>query len=89
MVGGAMPRVLQALFLALWASSTRQSKKIRLVAEGPNEGLADLKDLVEAGKVVPVIDRTYHLSEAPEAFRYFVEGRHKGKVAITLETWRD
>jgi NADPH:quinone reductase-like Zn-dependent oxidoreductase len=85
MVGGTVPRILQALFLRLWGSLTRESKKIRLVAEGPNKGLADLKELIEAGKVVPVVEGVYKLSEVPQAFRYFEEGRHKGKVVITME----
>lgn len=84
MVGGAVPRIFQALFLGLWDSITG-SQKFRLVAEGPNKGLADLKELIEAGKVVPVVDGRYKLSEAPEAFRYFVAGRHKGKVVIAVE----
>ena len=52
----------------------------------PNKGLADLKELMEAGKLVPVIDRTYRLSEVPEALRYFGEGRHKGKIVITMDS---
>jgi len=43
-----------------------------------------LKNLIEAGKVSPVIDRTYPLSEAPEAFRYLVEEHARGKVVITV-----
>ena len=85
MVGGAMPRVLQLLFLRIFESLTGESRKLRLVAEGPNKGLADLKELIEAGKLLPIVDRTYHLSEVPEALRYFGEGRHKGKIAITME----
>ena len=56
------------------------------MAEGPNKGLADLKELIEAGKLVPVIDSSYPLSEVPEALRYFGEGHHKGKIVITTET---
>ena len=56
------------------------------MAEGPNKGLADLKKLIEAGKLVPVVDRTYQLSEVPEALRYFGEGSHKGKVVISMES---
>lgn len=59
-------------------------RKLCLVAEGPNKGLADLKELLEAGKLVPVIDRTCQLSEVSEAMRYFGEGRHKGKIVVTL-----
>jgi NADPH:quinone reductase-like Zn-dependent oxidoreductase len=43
-----------------------------------------LKELIESGKVTPVIDRTYPLSEVPEAIRYLEEGRAKGKVVIIL-----
>ena len=49
-----------------------------------NEDLVDLKELIEAGKVTPVIDRTYPLSETPDAFRYLDEGHARGKVVITL-----
>jgi NADPH:quinone reductase-like Zn-dependent oxidoreductase len=44
-----------------------------------------MKELLEAGKVVPIIDRAYTLSEVPEAFLYFGEGHAKGKVVITVE----
>jgi len=86
MIGGSIPRVYQLWFLSLCAPLTRESRKLRLVAEGPNKGLADLKDLIEAGKLVPVISKTYQLSEVPEALRYFGEGRHKGKIIITMES---
>ena len=50
-----------------------------------NEDLVVLKELVESGKVTPVIDKTYPLSETPEAFRYLNEGHARGKVVITAE----
>jgi NADPH:quinone reductase-like Zn-dependent oxidoreductase len=43
-----------------------------------------LKQLIEAGKLTPVIDRTYLLSEVPEAIRYLEEGHARGKVVITV-----
>jgi NADPH:quinone reductase-like Zn-dependent oxidoreductase len=86
MVGGSMPRVLQLLFLSFWWTITRESRQFSLVAEGPNRGLADLKALIEAGKLVPIVDRIYALSEVPEALRYFGEGRHKGKIVITIKS---
>jgi NADPH:quinone reductase-like Zn-dependent oxidoreductase len=43
-----------------------------------------MKELIEAGKVTPVIDRTYPLSEVPEAMGYVGEGRAQGKVVITI-----
>ena len=50
----------------------------------PNkEDLQYLKELIEAGKVTPVIDRTYPLMEVPEAIRYLEEGHARGKVVIT------
>ncbi len=55
------------------------------VGAKPNEGLDYLIELLEAGKLVPVIDRSYPLSEVAEAFRYFEEGHHQGKLVITME----
>jgi NADPH:quinone reductase-like Zn-dependent oxidoreductase len=52
--------------------------------ENPKD-LVFMKELLEAGKVVPVIDRRYTLSEVPEAIRYLEEGHARGKVVITLE----
>ncbi len=83
-VGGSMARLFQALLLWPWIAMTT-NKKIRVLVLKPNKGLAYMKELFEAGKVVPVIDGPYKLSEVPEAFRHFGEGRHKGKVVITLE----
>jgi NADPH:quinone reductase-like Zn-dependent oxidoreductase len=44
----------------------------------------DIAALLESGDVVPVVDSVYPLSEVPAAFRYFVTGRHKGKIVITV-----
>ncbi len=86
MIGGSIPRVYQLWFLSLIASFTHEDRRLRLVAGGPNKGLADLKELVEAGKLVSIIDRTYQLSEVSEALRYFGQGRHKGKIVIAVGT---
>ena len=51
----------------------------------PNKDLAFMKELIEADKVKPVIDRCYTLSEVAEAFRYYGEGHAKGKVVITVD----
>jgi NADPH:quinone reductase-like Zn-dependent oxidoreductase len=56
------------------------------VAIPNHQDLVVLRELVESGKVTPVIDRTYPLSDTPEAFRYLEEGHARGKVVITLET---
>jgi NADPH:quinone reductase-like Zn-dependent oxidoreductase len=60
-------------------------KRFRLVALKLNRDLATMKELFEAGKVVPVIDGPYPLREVPQAFRYFGAGRHRGKVVISIE----
>ena len=83
-VGGSMPRLFQSLVLGPWISITR-NRSIRLLVLKPNKGLAYMRELFEAGKVVPVIDGPYTLGEVPQAFRLFGEGRHKGKVVITIE----
>jgi NADPH:quinone reductase-like Zn-dependent oxidoreductase len=84
MIGGSIPRVYQLWMINLLAPLTRDNRRLCLVAEGPNKGLADLKQLMESGKLVPVIDRTYPLSEVPEALSYFGRGQHKGKIAISI-----
>ncbi|MBT8365731.1 MAG: zinc-binding dehydrogenase [Deltaproteobacteria bacterium] len=45
--------------------------------------MAVLKEFLESGKLTPVIDRTYPLSEVPEAMRYLPAGRARGKIIIT------
>jgi NADPH:quinone reductase-like Zn-dependent oxidoreductase len=49
-----------------------------------HEDLMVLKELIESGKVIPVIDRTYPLEDAPEAIRYLEGGHARGKVVITI-----
>ena len=61
-------------------------QKARLFLSIPkNEDLIFLKELIETGKVIPIIDRTYPLSETPEAFRYLNEGHARGKIVITVD----
>jgi len=48
------------------------------------EDLIVLTELIESGKVTPVIDRTYPLSETPAAIRYMEEGHARGKVVVTV-----
>jgi NADPH:quinone reductase-like Zn-dependent oxidoreductase len=48
------------------------------------EDLIVLTELMEAGKITPVIDRTYPLSEAPKAIRYLEQGQARGKIVITV-----
>lgn len=81
-----LSRLFQVILLGAWVSKTG-SKKIGLMetAKPNKKDLVFIKELLEAGKVVPVIDRTYPLDEVPEAIRYLEEGHARGKVVITLE----
>jgi NADPH:quinone reductase-like Zn-dependent oxidoreductase len=84
MVGGSMTRVFLNVLLGKMMTG---KKKIGIGGWKPNnkENLNFLKELFEADKVKPVIDRCYPLSHVPEAFRYLEEGLSKGKIVITLE----
>jgi len=59
-------------------------KFVTFIAKGSKEDLTVMHELMEAGKVTPVIDKRYRLSEVPEAIRYLEEGHARGKVVITL-----
>src|SRR5829696_8348382 len=79
-------RWLGGLERQLWATmlSPFVSQKLGTFVSTPNhEDLLILKELIESGKVTPVIDRTYPLAEVPEAMRYLEGGHAKGKVLIT------
>jgi NADPH:quinone reductase-like Zn-dependent oxidoreductase len=73
-------RLLRMLALSPFASQTMVSR----TAVWSKEDLGLMHELMEAGKVTPVIDRTYPLSEVPEAVRYLEEGHARGKVVITV-----
>src|SRR5271157_4409577 len=85
MTGGSMAQLFQAMLLGPWISMTGSKKMGNLMAKLNQKDLVFMKELLEAGKVVPVIDRRYTLSEVPEAIRYLEEGHAKGKVVITVE----
>ena len=72
------------LLQQLWVSVTRSQKMIPMLTQPDQADLAYLKELLEAKKVIPVIDRTYTLSDVPEAIRYIGKGHARGKVIITM-----
>jgi NADPH:quinone reductase-like Zn-dependent oxidoreductase len=83
-VGGSVATLFQTLLLGPLVGRTA-GKKIRILAVQPNlEDMVYITELYEAGKVVPVIDRRYPLSEVAEALRYLGEGHAGGKVVITV-----
>jgi NADPH:quinone reductase-like Zn-dependent oxidoreductase len=84
LAGGSVATIFQILLLGAWIRATT-GKRIRILAVQPNtEDVDFMKEIIEAGKVAPVIDRTYPLSEVPDAIGYVGEGHAKGKVVITV-----
>jgi len=84
--GGTLAHIFQSMLLGPLMSKKggKQLRGLGSVKQSQKD-LVAVKELLEAGKVVPVIDRRYPLSEVPEAFRYFGEGHAKGKVIITVQ----
>jgi NADPH:quinone reductase-like Zn-dependent oxidoreductase len=69
-----------------WISMTGSQKMVPMVPKRlVKKDLQDLKVLIEAGKIKPVIDRSFTLSEVPEALRYYGKGHARGKVIITVQ----
>jgi NADPH:quinone reductase-like Zn-dependent oxidoreductase len=85
MAGGSTAQIFQAMLMGSRMSETGGKQMRAGMAKRNQKDLAFLKELVEAGKVVPFIDRCYPLSEAAEALRYLGEGHARGKVVISME----
>lgn len=79
-IGRMLQNALQKLTLGAGRNRFRG-----MLARIRQEDLLLLKELIEAGKVMPVIDRSYSLAEVPAAFRYAEEGRTRGKVVVALD----
>ena len=80
-----MSQMTQAMIQGPWISMTGSKKMSNMGVTKPNQSdLVFIKELLEAGKVKPVIDRCYPLSEVPAALRYLEEGHARGKVVITV-----
>ncbi len=78
---GPLTGVLKAVVVSRFVS-----QKLRpCLAHSSKADLIVLRELLEAGKVAPVIDRSYPLSDVPEAIRYLEEGHARGKVVIRME----
>jgi NADPH:quinone reductase-like Zn-dependent oxidoreductase len=81
----SMPRLLQTMILGRLVSK-KEGQKIGMMSEASvnKQDLIFLKELLETGKIKPVIDRSYPLNEVAEAIRYLETGHARGKVVITF-----
>jgi NADPH:quinone reductase-like Zn-dependent oxidoreductase len=77
---GGSDRLVRALVLSRFIGQTLKT----FIAKENHQDLLALKELIEAGKVAPVIDRAYPLAEAPRAIDHLVQGRARGKLVITV-----
>jgi len=80
-VGGKTSRILQVVLFGF----IFRKYKFRMVGYKPNKDSKYIVELFQAGKLKPFIDKCFPLEETTEAFRYYGEGRFKGKIVITLE----
>ena len=84
-VGGSVATLFQILLLRSWVRRTRGKNVRLLVVPQDRKQVLAITELCEAGKVTPVIDKTFPLSQGAEALRYVEQGHARGKVIITME----
>jgi NADPH:quinone reductase-like Zn-dependent oxidoreductase len=82
--GGSQAQTFQSLFFGPLMSQSHGRKMTSVMKRASHEDLLLLRDLLEVGKIRPVIDSCYPLSRTAEAFRYFGEGHARGKVVIAI-----
>jgi len=82
--GGTLTQLMQGMLLGRWLSKPTGQKYGVLSARVKQSDLKVIKELIEAGKVKPVIDKLYTFKETPEALRYLGEGHARGKVVISV-----
>jgi NADPH:quinone reductase-like Zn-dependent oxidoreductase len=84
MAGGTMGQIFQALLLGHLLSKEDGRKLAGMTARPNPQDLLTMKELIEAGKVTPLIDHCYSFTEIREALRYLGEGHARGKVVLTM-----
>jgi|SRR5687768_6699876 len=84
-VGGGR-QILQAMFQGLWLSKTSSKTLGNVMATAKKADLLVLKELLETGKIMPVIERTCSLSEVPDAIRRIESDHARGKTVIAVFT---
>jgi NADPH:quinone reductase-like Zn-dependent oxidoreductase len=83
--GGGGVQIMQAMLLGGFVSMTSSRRMGNIVAVARKDDLVVLKELLETGKIKPVIDRTVALSEVPDAIRYLEEEHARGKVVVIVQ----
>ena len=83
--GGELKQCMEAILLGRFVSSRGKRKVLGMITKPNQKDLVVLSELQEAGKIAPIIDRSYPLAEVPDAIRYLMEGHPRGKVVITTE----
>lgn len=84
MIGGTHAQMFQAMLLGPGVFLMGNQKMMITLARPNQKDIIYVKELVEAGKIKPLIDRRYSLREVPEAVRYLEEGHARGKVVINI-----
>ena len=85
MTGGSTTQIFEAMLLGPWRSRKDGQKMGNTLAKPNQKDLIFMKDLLEAGKVTPVIDRRFPLHDVADAIRYLEAGHARGKVVITVD----
>ena len=85
MTGGGGVQILQAMLLGAFVSMTSSRRMGNLMAIARKNDLIVLKELLETGKIRPVIDRMVALSDVPDAIRYLEEEHARGKVVVNVQ----
>ena len=85
MTGGSTAQMFQAMLMGPWLARKSGQKLGNILAKPNQADLVFMRELIDAGKVTPVIDRCYPLRDVADAIRYVEAGHAKGKVVITVE----
>ncbi len=85
MSGGAMAQLFEVMIWGMLKSKKGGKTFGNMMVKSSQEDLILMKELIEAGKVVPVLDQRFPLSQVPDAIRYLEAGHAKGKVVISLD----
>lgn len=83
MIGGPTPLIFQSVFVAPFITMFSK-KKMGILAQETNKDLAYLAELVETGKLDPIIDKVFPLSQTADALQYLGDGKALGKVVVTV-----